>query len=221
MRWSSRLRAGPSKPKGDGESRGEDGAGRMTIWHCNLAVSLDMRIARPDGSVDDWLVADYSPEEGEFDAFLAGVDLIVMGRDTYDAVMRMGDWPYPGKAAVVLSHRPLEDAPPGVERRSGDLAAVVAEIEARRPGRVWIEGGGRLVRDLIALGRLDVLEMAVIPVVLGEGIPLFPEGTAETWFELESVRPWVRGAIWVVWRRRGGRGPGPGAGPSARPAGCR
>jgi dihydrofolate reductase len=180
----------------------------MTIWHCNLAVSLDMKIARPDGSVEDWLVEDYTPAEGEFEAFLEGVDLILMGRDTYDAVQRMGDWPYPGKAAVVLSHRPLGETPPGVERRSGDLAAVVAEIEARGTGRVWVEGGGRLVRDLLALGKIDVLEMAVIPVVLGEGIPLFPEVTVETWFDLESVRPWVHGAFWVVYRRRAGRGPG-------------
>jgi dihydrofolate reductase len=179
----------------------------MTIWHCNLAVSLDMRIARPDGSVDDWLVAEYSPAEGEFEAFLDGVDLILMGRDTYDAVRRMGDWPYPGKPAVVLSHRPLDAPPPGVERRSGDLSAVVAELEGRGLGRIWIEGGGQLVRDLLALGRVDVLEMAVIPVVLGAGIPLFPEGTVESWFGLESVRPWVRGAIWVVYRRRAGRGP--------------
>jgi dihydrofolate reductase len=180
----------------------------MTIWHCNLAVSLDMRIARPDGSVEDWLVEDYTPAEGEFEAFLDGVDLILMGRDTYDAARRMGDWPYAGKAAVVMSHRPLGETPPGVERRSGDLAEVVAEIEARGTVRVWVEGGGRLVRDLLALGKIDVLEMAVIPVVLGEGIPLFPEDTVETWFDLESVRPWVHGAIWAVYRHRAGRGPG-------------
>lgn len=178
----------------------------MTIWHCNVAVSIDGRLARKGGSVEDWLVADYSPDEAGFGRFLAGVDAILMGRDTYEAIMRMGDWPYPGKSAVVMTHRPLGDVPAGVETRSGDLDAVVAELEARGCGRVWIEGGGRLVRDMLALGKLDVLEMAVIPVVLGEGIPLFPDGAPETWFELESVRPWVRGAVWVVYRRRETRG---------------
>jgi dihydrofolate reductase len=103
-----------------------------------------------------------------------------MGRDTYDAVRRMGDWPYPGKPAVVLSHRPLDAAPPGVERRSGDLTAVVAELEGRGLGRIWIEGGGRLVRDLMALGRVDVLEMAVIPVVLSSSRACGPGCTARS-----------------------------------------
>jgi dihydrofolate reductase len=175
----------------------------MTIWHCNVAVSLDGKLARKDGTVDDWL-ANYPPETEEFHAFLRSVDAVLMGRDTFDAVVRYGEWPHRGKPTVVLTHRPL--APPAaggeVEARSGSLAAVVAEMEVRGYERVWIEGGGRVVRDMLALGKLDVLEMAMIPVVLGEGISLFPEGTVETWFDLESVRPWIRGAIWAVYRRR-------------------
>src|SRR5918997_6056408 len=106
-----------------------------TIWHCHIAVSLDGRIARPDGSVDDWLAADYPAEDFGFDAFLAGVDAILMGRGTYDAVRRLGDWPYTGKPTVVLTTRPLDYPPPaGVAARSGDVAAVAEEIE---------RGGGR------------------------------------------------------------------------------
>src|SRR5690554_4034615 len=90
----------------------------MTIWHCHVAVSLDGRLARKDGSVEDWLVADYTPDSTAFAGFLAGVDAILMGRDTFDAIMRMGEWPYPGKPAVVMTHRPLgDDAPEGVEAR--------------------------------------------------------------------------------------------------------
>lgn len=106
-----------------------------TIWHCHIAVSLDGKIARPDGSVDDWLGADYPAEDFGFDAFLAGVDAILMGRGTYEAVRRLGDWPYPGKPTVVLTTRPLDDLPPaGVEARRGDVAAVAEEIERRGPG---------------------------------------------------------------------------------------
>jgi len=123
-------------------------------------VSLDGRIARPDGSVDDWLVADYPAEDFGFAAFLAGVDAILMGRGTYDAIRRFGDWPHPGKSTVVLTTRPPDAPPPvGVEARSGDVAAVTAELEERGYRRVWIEGGGRVVRSMIAIGKLDVLEM--------------------------------------------------------------
>jgi hypothetical protein len=91
----------------------------VTIWHLHAAVSLDMKLARPDGSVDDW--------------------------------------PHPGTPTVVMTSRPLADPPPGVAAKA-DLAAAVAELEARGCGRVWIEGGGQIVRDLMRLGKLDVLE---------------------------------------------------------------
>jgi dihydrofolate reductase len=172
----------------------------MTIWHCNVAVSLDMLLARPDGSVEDWLAADYPPDDG-FDAFLAGVDAILMGRATYDAVRGFGEWPYPGKPTVVLTHRALDDAPPGVVARGGDLAAVADEMESAGHRRVWIEGGGQVVRDMMRLGRLDVLEIVVIPIVLGEGIPLFPAGAPEQRLRLESAQPWIKGAMRLVYRR--------------------
>ena len=173
----------------------------MTLWHFHAAVSLDMRIARPDGSVD-WL-ADYPPDAEDFAAFLAEVDLIVMGRSTYEAVLSYGAgaWPYPGKETIVLTSRALDDAPAEVSVRS-DLAATVAEVEGRGLGRVWIEGGGRLLAGLRALGRLDVMELAVLPVVLGAGVPAFPDGGPEGWFRLDSVRPWSRDALWLVYRRR-------------------
>ncbi|MCW8088368.1 dihydrofolate reductase family protein [Sabulicella glaciei] len=173
-----------------------------TLWHCHIAVSLDGKIARPDGSVDDWLAADFPAEEFGFDAFFAGVDAILMGRGTYDAVRGFGDWPYPGKPTVVLTTRPLDDVlPAGVEFRSGDAAAVAAELEARGYRRVWVEGGGQLIRSMIAIGRLDVLEMAVIPIILGDGIPLFPAGTGEMKLRLTRCEKKAKGALHLVYER--------------------
>jgi dihydrofolate reductase len=172
----------------------------MTIWHCNVAASLDMRLARPDGSVEDWLAAEYPPDGG-FDAFLAGVDAILMGRATYDAVRGFGDWPYPGKPTVVLTGRALGDAPSGVTARGGDAAAAADAMEAAGYGRVWIAGGGRVLRDMMRLGRLDILEIMLIPIVLGEGVPLFPPGAPETRLRLVSAEPWIKGAMRLVYRR--------------------
>ncbi|HZC12746.1 MAG TPA: dihydrofolate reductase family protein, partial [Thermoleophilaceae bacterium] len=181
-----------------------------TIWHCHIATSLDGKIARPDGSVDDWLAADYPAEDFGFDAFLAGVDAILMGRGTYEAIRRLGEWPYPGKPTVVLTTRPLDDPPPaGVAARSGGVAAVAEEIERRGYRRVWIEGGGQVVRSMIAIGRLDVLEMAVIPIVLGDGVPLFPRGTGELKLRLVRCETKSKGALHLVYERVARRAPIP------------
>jgi dihydrofolate reductase len=158
----------------------------VTFFHCYIATSLDGMIARRDGGID-WLVeGGPRPEAFGYEAFYAATDAILMGRATYDAVRAMGEWPYPGKPTFVVTSRPLPDAIPGVEARPGNLAAVVAELEARGYARVWVEGGGQLLRGMIAIGRLDRLEMAVIPVILGDGIPLFPPGTPELRLALRS-----------------------------------
>nr|WP_245185441.1 dihydrofolate reductase family protein [Falsiroseomonas frigidaquae] len=158
------------------------------MFHCHIAVSLDGMIARPDGGVD-WLEQGAPPPEAfGFTEFYSQVETILMGRGTYDVVRRMGDWPYAGKPVRVVTSRELPDAPPGVEAHSGDLPALVAELRQRGLGRIWVEGGGQLLRGLLAIGALDRLEMAVLPIILGEGIRLFPAGTPETRLALRQSR---------------------------------
>ena len=168
-----------------------------TIWHCHIAVSLDGKIARPNGSVD-WLEK-YPPEEFGFEAFMASVDAILMGRDTYEVVRGLGDWPYAGKPTIVMTNRGLTDSPDGVEVRSGEISRVAAELEARGYRRVWIEGGGQVIQSMIVARKLDVLEMAVIPVVLGEGIPLIRPGTPELELNLVSSAARAGGALHVIY----------------------
>lgn len=170
-----------------------------TVWHCHVAMSLDGRIARPDGGVD-WLEP-YPVEDFGLEAFYARVDTILMGRGTYDVARRLGPWPYGDKPVVVLTSRPLEAPPPGVEARAGDPSAIAAALEARGDGLVWLMGGGQVVRDFAAIGRLDVLEMAVIPVVLGEGVPLFPAGMAALRLRLVRCAARTGGALHVVYER--------------------
>lgn len=171
----------------------------MTVFHAQLAVSLDMRIARADGRVD-WLEG-FPPGEFDFDAFLGDVDAILMGRDSYELMRGFGEWPYGTRPTVVLTHRPLEDAPPGVVARRGEVAAVLAELEAAGHGRVWVFGGGQVVAAVAAAGRLDVLDLVVVPVVLGEGIPLFPPGTPGFGLRLLSVEGKPSGGVRLAYAR--------------------
>jgi riboflavin biosynthesis pyrimidine reductase len=98
-----------------------------------------------------------------------------------------------------MTHRPLVEAPGAVEARSGDLAVVAAELEARGYARVWVEGGAQVIRGMIAAGKLDVLEMAIVPIVLGNGIPLIAPGTPELKLTLKSCEPRSGGALHVVY----------------------
>lgn len=171
-----------------------------TIWHCHVAMSLDGMIARADGSFD-WLMP-YPPQEFGIEAFAASVDAVVMGRATYEIERAMEDWPHAGKPVFVVTSRPLGDAPAGVEGRAGDLQALADELERRGCRRVAVEGGGRLVRGLAAIGKLDVLEMALIPLVLGSGIPLFPPSTSELPLRLVSCQQKSGGALHLVYAKR-------------------
>lgn len=171
----------------------------MTVFHAQLAVSLDMRIARPDGGVD-WLEG-FPPEEFGFDAFLDEVDAILMGRGTYDAVRGFGDWPYGARPTVVLTNRPLHDAPPGVAARGGAVADALASLESGGHARVWVAGGGQVIAAVAAAGRLDVLDLVVVPTVLGEGIPLFPPGTPGFGLRLIAAEPKPSGAVRLLYAR--------------------
>ncbi len=168
-----------------------------TIWHCHIAVALDGKIARPDGSFD-WLNG-YPPQEFGLEAFLAEVDAIVMGRATYEVTRGFDPWPHPGKRTLVVTSRPLKDPPEGVEARPADFAAIAAELEDGGCRRVWVEGGGQVIRGMMAAGKLDVLEMAVLPLVLGDGIPLFPAGTPGLGLRLVKCEPRSGGALHVVY----------------------
>jgi dihydrofolate reductase len=173
----------------------------MTLWHCHIAMSLDGKIARADGSFD-WLEP-YPPQEFGIEAFAASLDAIVMGRATYEIERDMSEWPHTGTPTYVITSRPLVDPPPLVEARSGNLCAVADELEKRGCRKVGVEGGGQLIRGLVTIGRLDILEMAIIPLVLGEGIPLFPAGTPELKLRLVKCEPKSGGALHVVYERRG------------------
>lgn len=169
------------------------------VWHCHLAMSLDGKIARSDGSFD-WLMP-YSPQEFGIDAYHAAIDAVVMGRETYEIERAMPEWPH-AKPVFVVTSRMIAAPPPLVEARSGDLRAIADELSARGYRKIGVEGGGQLIRGLISIGRLDVLEMAIIPLVLGDGIPLFPAGTPELSLELVKCEPKSGGALHVVYRRQ-------------------
>lgn len=171
---------------------------QTTRFSVFIATSLDGYIARPDGALD-WLSRVEQPgEDYGFAEFFATVDVLVMGRGTYDVVRGFPVWPYGDKRVIVLSHRPA-DSRHGEERFAGtarELAARLAGV-----GRVYIDGGN-VIRQFLAEGLVTDLTLSVIPIVLGDGIRLFERGTGEHPLVLDGHRAWASGLVQLRYRLR-------------------
>ena len=136
-----------------------------------VACSLDGYIAGPQGEYD-WIVGDPTID---FEELFAQFDTFLMGRKTYDLVVEQGNAGMFGKKSAVVVSRTLKPKDhPDVTIISADLAARIRELR-ERPGKdIWLFGGGLLFRSLLEIDLVDTVEPAVIPVVLGGGIPFLP-----------------------------------------------
>lgn len=182
-----------------------EGSGRRgPLFRLYLAMSLDGFIASPDGGYD-WLLP-YPAERYGYDTFLAEIGTIVMGRASYDQVR--GHWAYAGKRTVVLTSRPLDEAPPeGVETWSGDVGPLAERLRAGERGDVWLFGGGASVTPFLARRLVDRIELAIIPLLLGDGIRLFgAPHTAPTGLRLERAVHHPDGVLAVEYARTEGAG---------------
>jgi dihydrofolate reductase len=143
-----------------------------------VGTSLDGFIARPNGSFD-FLPADGGEPHG-YDEFIAGVDAIVMGRNTFETVLTLGAWPYGNKRVVVLSSRPLSrsvadlSAASGglVEQMAGPPAEIVSQLAASGVHYLYVDGG-ITIQQFLRAGLIHRLIITRVPVLIGEGIPLF------------------------------------------------
>jgi dihydrofolate reductase len=171
----------------------------MTRPQCSvyIATSLDGFIARPDGGID-WLnPMMQAGEDYGYQRFFASIDAIVFGRKTYETALGFDPWPYAGKRCVVLTHRPI-DARHGEERHDGPLAELVDRLGAEGVRRVYIDGG-EVIRQFLAAGLVDDVTLSIVPVLLGEGLPLF-RGGAERWLRLVESRSYPSGLVQIEYR---------------------
>jgi dihydrofolate reductase len=138
-----------------------------------IATSVDGFIARPNGDLD-WL-PDGGGEPHGYDEFISGVDAIVIGRKTFETVLTYGAWPYADKRVVVLSSRPLDlSAAVGgvVEQMAGPPAEIVSQLAARGAHHLYVDGG-ITIQGFLRAGLIQRLIITRVPVLLGDGVPLF------------------------------------------------
>jgi dihydrofolate reductase len=136
----------------------------------SAAMSLDGYIAGPKGE-SDWILID---PELDFGAMFARFDTILLGRKTYETTRSEGGGGMPGVRSYVFS-RTLQQADARGVTVSNDPMQTITALKAQPGKDIWLFGGGVLFRSLLELGLVDTVEVAIIPVLLGGGVPLLPD----------------------------------------------
>lgn len=155
-----------------------------------VGTSLDGFIARPDGAFD-FLPADGSEPYG-YNEFFASVDALVIGRKTYETVLAFPEWPYGGKRVIVLSSKPVESAK--VEWMSGSPAEIVAKLAATGAHHLYVDGG-LTIQEFVRAGLVDRFIITRVPVLIGEGIPLFGPVPHDVQLRHVGTRPFDSGLV--------------------------
>ena len=168
-----------------------------------LGISIDGYIARLDGTFDFL----FMPRDFSMAEFFASIDTGIMGRKTYDVAKAQGGGSFGPKIKTYVLSRTL---PPG-EREgmnfvNGSPQALVEEIRQRKGKDIWLMGGGEVARDFLKADLVDQLHLGVVPVLLGEGLPLFPTGFPQRNFELIENKTFSRGLISLKYRRLRSKG---------------
>jgi dihydrofolate reductase len=160
-----------------------------------IATSLDGFIAKKDGAIDWLKTVEREGEDYGYAEFAASIDTLIVGRGTYDTVLGFDAWPWDGKNVVVATHRPTRPKKNELFA-SGDPATLLRAIPSAK--RCYVDGG-KLIQQFLAAGLIDELTLSVLPILLGEGIPLFG-ASAERRFQLLSSSSFPSGLVQSKYR---------------------
>lgn len=163
----------------------------------NVAASLDGYIAGPNGEFD-WIPQDSAVD---FGAIFGKVDTVLLGRRSWELVREMAARPWQSGTRVYVFSRTLEAVDdPAVTLVADDAEGVVAGLRAEPgEGEIWLFGGGVLFRALLLAGQVDRVEVTVVPILLGDGVPLLPSGPARVPLHLRDTRPYPSGMVTLTY----------------------
>ncbi len=157
-------------------------------------MSLDGYIAGPKGEYD-WIVND---PDIDFAEIFSEFDTLLMGRKTFDLMKSQGDGTYPGMKTVVVTTTLKQSDYPNVTIVSSNVAEMVKELKAQPGKDIWLFGGGELFRSLLDAGVVDGIGAAIMPVVVGGGIPFLPAPTTLTKLKLVQHKLYPKSGIMSV-----------------------
>jgi dihydrofolate reductase len=162
----------------------------------SVAMSLDGFIAGPQGEYD-WI-----PNEPEIDwgAFMARFDTVLMGRRSYEAALGApGGSALPGMATYVFSRTLRPEDHPGVTIVGTELGPTIEDLRRRGGKEIWLFGGGDLFRSLLERGYVDLVEVGLVPVLLGRGVPFLAGLATRLALRLTGTRRYPSGILLLTY----------------------
>ena len=162
----------------------------------NLAVSLDGFIAGPHGEYD-WCFAD---ADYGMTNFLNSVDAVVMGGKSYRLLLQYGA-PYPEFTNYVFTRTEKTTSYHNVVFTDGDIPEFVAELKAQRGKNIWLFGGAEIIHPLLENDLVDELLLAVHPLLLGDGLPLFRKLAERKVFKLADTITYPSGLVQLYYKK--------------------
>jgi dihydrofolate reductase len=157
-----------------------------------VAASLDGYIAGPNGEID-WIVHDPTLS---FASVYADVDAVLLGRRTFELTQQPGAPPWPAGWEIYVFSRTLRpESHSNVKIIRDDAGGAVGAMRSRRGKDIWLFGGGDLFASLLAARVVDEVEIAVMPVLLGSGIPLLAHSASTAQLRLKACQPSVAGVV--------------------------
>ncbi len=176
-----------------------------------IATSADGFIARPDGDVG-WLDRPRVAGSYGMNDFYRSIDTVLMGRKTYDLALKMGQTSYPGKKNFIFSRKPRPSGMQEVEFVAEEAGEFAKGLRVTPGKDIWLVGGAELIGSLLDAGQVDEFIIHVIPILIGEGIPLLHPRHRAVPLALLSARSFPDGVVrlhYLVQRRSGATARGP------------
>jgi dihydrofolate reductase len=160
-----------------------------------IAMSLDGFIAKNDGDISFLSVVEQKGQDYGYAGFVKTVDTVIWGRKTYDKILSFGiSLPHPDKKVIVLTRTPRAKKA-NVTFYNGSLTELVNNLKTQSGKDIYVDGGAKIVNDMLKLNLIDELIISVIPVFLGSGIPLFQQGRDESGLILVKSQQFEKGLV--------------------------
>jgi dihydrofolate reductase len=167
-----------------------------------IAASVDGYIARSNGGTDWLSIVEREGEDYGYAAFYESVDAIVMGSKTYELALSFGEWPYSGKKSFIFTRRDFKSDREDVMFVSDTVNHVLTRMKAQGFKKIWLVGGGALTSSFFQRGLIDEYIISTIPIILGQGIPLFLPSGREEKLDLIALKQYPSGLVQAHYRNK-------------------